>query len=772
MKMNFLKKCLVAFSSISIFSYGIYAYGCADGWWGSGYNSMFAPETFVDNSYKPMFFESYFKFYNNDDLSNYVGKFNEDVVQDWVDYIGKSESKEAIAYYLLNDTASQYIPKLINQQSVSGAKYKLNVKDQRSKNFLEFLQIAKKVEQSSTNSYYYWDYENRNISKTDAKVIATIENYYDKIEDRDAFYKNRIWFQLMKAKFYSNNINDVITFFNETQANQPKNMLYYRGLGYVAGAYYQKRNFDKSNILFAQIFDEVPKLRQEAIYNFRPVDQAQFKKQIEAAETNEIKTALWAMNGYYQDEFKAMREIYKLNPKSKHINFLLTRWVNLQENAINVYQEKAILTPKNYHKEVAKAIDQNQLKWINEVASKPELLQNPELWYLTSGYLNIFLGNYKEAENQFNAASKFVKSNNDLAKKQIRLMKLINNVSQVNKIDLSTENKLIQDLNWLFYEVPEFATYEDPFRYDYANNWVKKYLASVYKNQGNQVMAELLNSDKVFYDSEKNGQAMEEFFLKKNKTAWEEIFIGLYPYNISDIYECRGINLFYAGKLDEAIAMYEKIHPIQLREYDYETKKYVYKPVDYNKNELFGNPFNGRIKDCNDCDHAAKQSVKYSSLNLLKKMKEMQQNVASGNDVYNNALLLGNAYYNLSYFGNARSFYYNSIFGEYGSNYISKENQSKLFDLSQAQKYYRMAFEAASDNEQRAKITYLLTKIERNNFYYNQYFNKDYYWGYGDVMFKKWDGFKKLKHEYADTKYYQEVINECGYFRKYLGLEK
>lgn len=772
MKMNFLRKSLLGFSFLTVFGYGVYSYACADGWWGNDFNSMFAPETFVDKSYKPMFFDSYNLFYNNDYLYGYNGKFNDDIVSDWSNYIGKSEPKEAVSYYLLNDSAAQYIPKLINKLSVSGAKYSLNLKNQEAKNFLEFLQIAKKVEQYATNSYSYWDYENKNQEKADAKIVSTIEDYYNKLGSKDDFYKNRIWFQLMKAKFYSNNVNDAVTFFDATQASQPKNLLYYRALGYVAGVYYQKKNYDKSNVLFAEIFDKVPQLRQEAIYNFHSEDEATFLQQVESAPTKEIKAALWAIYGYYADEFKAMQEIYKIDSKSEHINFLLTRWVNIQENSINVYQEKVISTPGNYHKEVAKAINQKQFKWINEVASKPDLLQNPELWFLASGYLNTFQGNFKVAEKQFDQAKIYVKAGDQLAKNQIRLMNLINKVSQVKTISLKEEAILIQDLNWLLYEVPEKYDYQDPFRSNYAINWVKNYLSSVYKSQGDLVMSEILKSDKVFYENEKNGNAMETFFLKKNKSAWEELFVGLYPYNMSDIYECRAINLFYAGKLDQAIEMYEKIYPIKMRTYDYDSGKYVTKMVDYNQNELYGNPFNGKIKDCNDCDHQAKQSVKYTSISLLKKMKEMQENVASGNDVYNNAMLLGNAYYNLSYFGNARAFYYNSIFGETGSNYISKENQSKLFDLSQAKKYYEIAFQAASDNEQRAKITYLLTKIERNSFYYNQYFSSDSYWGYGDVMFKKWNGFKKLKQDYSDTKYYQEVIKECGYFRTYLGIGK
>jgi len=468
-----------------------------------------------------------------------------------------------------------------------------------------------------------------------------------------------------------------------------------------------------------------------------------------------------------------MQEIYKIDPQSEHINFLLTRWVNMQEDAINVYQEKVLSTPGDYQKEVAKAINQKQFKWVNEVAADPEKLQNPELWLLASGYLNIFQGNYKEAEKLFNQANIFVKAGDLAIKDQIRLMNLINNVSQVKEINKTTEAKLITDLNWLLHEAYPNKKYEDPMRFEYANNWVKKYLASVYKVQKNTVMAELLDSNKTFYDKESNGIAMEKFFLNKNKTAWEELFVGLYPYNLSDIYQCRAINLFYNNKLDDAIAMYEKIVPVSMKTYNYQTGKYETQMVDYKDNLLFGNPFNGKIKDCNDCDHNAKQSVKYSVFTMLQKMKELKNNVENGVDVYNNALLLANAYYNTSYFGNARAFYYNSIFGEYG-NYISKENQSKLFDLSQAKKYYDIAFKAATDNEQRAKISYMLAKVERNNYYFNQFFKKETYWGYNydQVMVKKWDGFNKLKQDYSDTKYYQDVIKECGYFRTYLGLQR
>jgi ADP-dependent phosphofructokinase/glucokinase len=56
----------------------------------------------------------------------------------------------------------------------------------------------------------------------------------------------------------------------------------------------------------------------------------------------------------------------------------------------------------------------------------------------------------------------------------------------------------------------------------------------------------------------------------------------------------------------------------------------------------------------------------------------------------------------------------------------------------------------------------MLTKIERNAFYQTPAF-KPY-----EVDFIYFSGFKTLKNKYAHTKYYQEVINECGYFRNYV----
>ena len=103
--------------------------------------------------------------------------------------------------------------------------------------------------------------------------------------------------------------------------------------------------------------------------------------------------------------------------------------------------------------------------------------------------------------------------------------------------------------------------------------------------------------------------------------------------------------------------------------------------------------------------------------------------------------------------------------------------------MERAKKYYTLAQQHASTDEQRAKIAYMLAKVERNEFYNERYFFKDDWSGvhleervnFKDdwngvrleerVDFKDWQGFKELR-KYPHTQYYKEVIRECGYFRQ------
>ncbi|MHC5354762.1 hypothetical protein ACYSNX_11425 [Myroides sp. LJL115] len=760
--------CIISAFGLSL-SYGIYSYGCADGWWDYSDHSVLTPEAFADESYKPLFYAPYDKFYDYSSMNN-VSMFTPGMLEDWKEYLKGLVPEKDIEECLLFTPSEQ----LSFEDYFMGLTPKIerewDYKNKKVVGFLTFLNLAKKLEFYSTQSYDYWDYDSYQAVLLDRDMAQAVErSYFDQVainEDLDDFLKNRLWFQVMKAYFYSENRYAVVDFFFATKDSQPKNELYYRALGYVGGAYYQVGDYQNSNRIFAEVFDQSPVLRQVALYNFKALPQKDIEGLAQTVDNSSTKAALWALYGYYtmDQTLEAMQKIYVVDPGSKHLDFLLTRWINLKEAEVTQLNPKDFKNKKEYLKKVNTVLDKNKVDWIQKTAQSTKQLHNPALWQIASGYLCILQGNNTRAAEFLNKA-KTLEIKSPLVSQQIRLFEIINQVDQLQSISNQGPTGLLDDLQWLLNDLnKDQVAQESSFRYSFGQSWVRQKLADLYLKEDQRVLSEIVYPNLSFYDSLENTQAMEDFLSKGSFNAWEKILLENYPIYLQELYQQKAILLFYQDKLQESLAYMQKATSVTKK--DYFGQDYTYKLKDY---ELLGNPFNGKIKDCNDCDHAAKQSVKYTKETFLQKMIEMQDKIAQNQEVYNNALLLGNAFYNTTYFGNARMFYHSRLFAE-NSNYIEEQTQKYILNMDLAKKYYTLAFNNATNDEQKAKIAYLLAKIQRNEFYNQKYLRNNYFsMIYGDdTAFLAWQGFQDLYNLYRDTKYYQEVIKECGYFKTYL----
>lgn len=760
MRKIFLSKLLVLFSAALLFVYGV-IYACGGGDWFDTwyYNSNFTPETFADKSYSPLFLSGDV-FYGIGFDKEHNSRFNDQITSDWQFFLkGKMNPDEVKAFLLDNDRRIKveelyFFFKTKNQnESSKGFASKINLKDAKTKEFITFLYLAQHIETVSVGEAY-WGYVSV-VSKTftDLETIKEIEKKYN--TTKDPFLKNRYWFQTIKAYFYSDDKQKAIDFFNKTAASVPKNTLYYRAVSYLAGIHYKQKDYAKSNYLYSQVFDKCPEMRVVAAYSFHPQDEADWNESLSMAKTNQEKAALWAVRGYYNDEQEAIAKIFELDPSSPHLNYLLTRLVNNQENKVEInYKDKSIAENK---KEQKAKLDPSTFDLVSKIAASNATSQ-PYLWNISLGYLQILNGNYTEADKTFDAVeSKLPKT--ELTTNQLRLFRFVNNLNKITVINAASEKTILKDLNWLYNELPKQNI--ENFRYNNASSWSKMYLSSLYQAQKNVVMAELFSQSNYdytgkansFYDTDKNLQAMKDFLSKSNKIEIEKIAESIYGLKLKDISAFQAVKATFANKIPEAIAFMKETDSLQYRSF-------------------LGNPFNGNIKDCHDCEHLAYQKRKFTQIQFLTLIKEMKDKVAKNEDVYNNSLLLGNAFYNISHFGNARQFYEVNIAG-YGSSptYFRDEIKRMIVDGSVSKMYYQKAFDAAATKEQKAKCVYLLTKCERNDFYNERYYfqNKNYWDFYGDkVNFLAWNGFKTLEKDYSDTKYYQDVIRECGYFNTYL----
>lgn len=749
---HFFRKLLATFSLLGVVTYGVVS-ACGGGdwdwdWWRG--NSSFSPESYVDKSYSPLFFSRGEVFYGVGFDTKHNSRFNEDIVKDWSSYLKNKISTTDLEYFLLNAEAETALSELykasVDKKDVAEWKNKLDIKDPKVKEFFTFMNYAKQVETGSISHYDYWDYENRDKTYLSWDLAQSLEKKYNTV--KDSFLKNRYWFQTMKAYFYGDNPAEAIYFFENTKEKEPKNVLYYRALSYVAGVHYQNKDYTTANYLYSIVFDKCPEMRVVTAYNFHPQNQTDFNASLQIAKDTNEKAALWALLGYYADERTAIKEIFKIDPKSSHLDYLLTRLINKEESRLS---DISFTNTVKYREDIKKRLDKESYALVSSIA-KSQKTGKPYLWNIAAGYLETYNGNFRAAADYFKISESQI-PNTALAKDQLRLLKLINTVSEMNAITVKDEQKLLPELQWLYFTLPNDVNAEaSQFRYHQASAWSKKYIASLYNAKKNSVFSELFNRDNRFYANSKQLENMKTFLAKKDKTAWEQLAQNIYTVKLADIYEFQAITSTYNNKIDEAVAFMEKAENLK-------------------NTELYGNPFNGGIKDCHDCDHRAPQRIKYSKLNFLKKVKEMQDKVNSGEDVYNNSILLGNAFYNITHYGNARVFYEANIMAEDSSSpYVLEYNQKILLNCSIADMYYKKAFDAATTAEQKARCTYMRAKCERNTFY-NQSGYKRYDYIRDRVLFKAWDGFKKLEKEYSNTRYYQQVINECGYFRKYLKME-
>jgi hypothetical protein len=783
MKRIFLNKLFLVSSAVLLFAYGV-IYACADGDWDyfGSYSSNFTPETFADKSYSPLFLSGGI-FYGIGFDTEHNSRFNKDIKSDWGTYLKGKIDTTTVNYFLIGDEKPDYYSenksaiknkeeikdlhtfyknKKENKSSLKWGK-KISLKDDKVKSFVEFLYLAQKIETVSINRDY-WSYDPVEAKTfNDAKMIQSIENVYNTTSD--PFMKNRYWFLTMKARFYSNNKQKAVDFFNKTEKSVPKNVLYYRALSYVAGVNHKQNKFAASNYLYAQVFDKCPELRIVTAYCFRPKNETDWNKALTMAKNNKEKAALWAVRGYYKDEKQSIEKIYELDPKSEHLNYLATRLVNRQEEAINnSFQKdggenqpmKKLSVAENKTENQVK-VDQKTLDLIARISAAGNT-DRPYLWDLSLGYLQTLKGDYANADKNFDKAVKTLPKT-ELAGMQLRLLRFVNNLSKIDKLTDKNEKTILADLNWLYFELPKNYKGQE-FRYQNASSWGRSYLSTLYREKGNPVMAEIYgesrysywNDGNSFYDNEKVLLDMKAFLSKSNKSEIESIGAGIYSLKLKDINNFQAVQATFKNKIPEAIEYMKQTDSVQ-----------------YSK--FLGNPFNGNIKDCHDCDHTAYQKRKYTFMDFLTTVKEMQGKLAQKEDVYTNSLLLGNAFYNITHFGNGRTFYEITIIGYGSSPYSFRDSMKRMITNCDLPKmYYQKALEAATTKEQKAKCIYMLAKCERNEYYNNKYNNLKNWWEADDdkINFIAWSGFKALQKDYSDTKYYQDVIAECGYFNTYV----
>jgi hypothetical protein len=408
---------------------------------------------------------------------------------------------------------------------------------------------------------------------------------------------------------------------------------------------------------------------------------------------------------------------------------------------------------REYITDVQLSVDKKLVEFVNQVNNEGKT-RDKHTWNLAAAYLNALTGENKRAEEELN---KVFQGGSEIEKDQARTLSLVNEIMRVGfenkdfwnfsgEDSRSFESRVYPHLKWLAsqgdtqtydsYHYWDASSKNTKVRVEMVFSWTKRMLGMLYKYD---LKSELASPSETYYHDNSNISTMKNF-MQGEQSEFEKLLLKIYPVRLEDIELYEGLVLAYAGQLEKA------------KEHFVKTK--------LANEELLSDPFVAGIQDCHDCDHENYHGRKWTRMTTLNRMIQLQQNIFRKTDMYYSALALGNAYYNLSYYGNSRVFYQSKLMRSWG-NSIDDFHSKFLTSCNRAKDYYRTALLCAQSDEQRAKCEYLIAKCERNEFY-------NFEWVNNGIDFFAWDGFKNLKSKYSNTKFYNDVIRECGYFRTYL----
>lgn len=544
----------------------------------------------------------------------------------------------------------------------------------------------------------------------------------DGISTKDPFLAQRYAYQALRAAFYRTEWPLVITLHDDHAAvlAGPSPDLRWDAEHYVSGALVRSGKRGRANLELARIAMAYPPLAGQAVFEFSPKDEADWQEALRLAKTTADKVALWRVAGIRKDGLIGAREVLALDPKSPYAALLIVRELTKIEGRSN---ERWSVDPPDPADVAARQKEYGAIEKfaLDQLAKRGD---RPYLWELISGHIAALRGDLPVARARMGRALA-AQPNNPRVISQVNAS-LAMAVSRNYKVEASFEAELAG--MWLKIG-SEFN------RTQAVDEVLRRRLAPLYLKAGKPGIAELLHKGTVDQDAATPPNKLKwrdlafirELMTRETtaKTPFET-FVSLGTYTKDDLQFEIAMRLLFDG--------------------DFAGAKAAYDPKRSQK--LSQDPFVLRIRDTYDDDRAKyKGTLTYAG--LLARLVELEAKVKQGGQAgAEAALLIGNAIYNSTYTGVSKWM-------------IEGSHAGLAADAELAVRYFKKAHDLATNRETKAKAAFFAAKAEMiMRIAEPTPVTPDPDEAH-PPMPKTW--YPILK-SYKGTRYYNEVIKECGRF--------
>lgn len=595
--------------------------------------------------------------------------------------------------------------------------------------FQEYLKFIKEQEYCVTyNPYINQDF-------TYCKDFIPIA--LNKIDNtKNSFLKQRYFYIALRLSHYKDSTKNSLDIYNKYSylLNNSNSIVKDWIQGLYAGALVKNNEIAKGVYEFSKLFENSINSHL-SFYNFKYITSEEyFNELLSYAKDDSEKTKMYAIRAlnYNSNVLEEMKNIYNIDKNSKWLDFLIFRELLKSQTLHNTYGSAY----KDYENE-----NSEYIYFLKNIDKDDRYLVD-----LSLVHFNIYFKKYEESKKILDRL--LVEFPN---KHELEVASYILYLNSLKSIDSSIEDEIYKRVS--YFNENEFDIYK------YTLNT----LSNLYKNQ-NQDFEKYL-SDNFYYIEYKdldleNFKKFEIFLETKQETKLREFlqtrFKKMVTANKSSFDFAKITVLINNLKFQEALDTNFEI-------------------LDKTKVEF--NPFNGLIRGNNRSGKKEPFTIREFLQRVIKIENELEKNPNSVMDNF----LLANSLYNLSHFGNI-----NRVTTVYRSNYLVHTPKLQEQKLNLAINYYEKALENSKDIELNAKITYLIakTKLALFDLNYDKYPQEDNWWkknsvyNYGsDEFYEKFlenSGsryFNILQNNFKDTRYYNELIQECGDFKTYINRD-
>ncbi len=581
------------------------------------------------------------------------------------------------------------------------------LQEQQKSDAIKYIQFARELSPyNSGTSRDYWETDNPDqTSSPRYKYFQTALRMVDEVED--ANLKKRYAFLAIRLAFYLAQPKEIQRIYEAYFQNNTKPDILDHWAMYFYGR--AAETVEARAYYAALVFNQAADKRFISLRQYKGTDA--LNKVLAFAKDDSERAAIWLVEGFRRNgpALECLEKVYTLNPQDPGLDDLLFRELSKLEDWLQTPYYVGYSTVETKDQDYAKAL----LAWANGIDLAEQ--GNQLAFKVAVAYLNMMLEEHKVAGKALKQAEKLAKGQ-PAAQRQLALLRFLNDIKNkpLTKVKIP---KKYQKLLMETVGTPEVKYYG---RWKWVNwkegsEYNRKIIFAIARElefSGNTTLSAILFS-KIsgvnYIHSDKYRSSYEYFYsdyrpyldiaysapqmwdlcdhirkAKANK-GFKQWFYAEVKREIHHLEDITGSKYIRKNQLDSALLAFEMVHDSiwQQRHYQY---------------CLDGNPFYANLYKEHSI-YASFDTIRYTKASLTRKLidylKLAEDESNEDRDYY--YLLVGNCYFNMTYYGNSwimRRAGWSTYKIPYGLS-----DDSEFYECHLAKKYYKKAAETAQNKD-------------------------------------------------------------------------